>query len=88
MSNERENDRYLDVTLRVKRRGSLIVRLKAIESKEDILSYLSSYTSLIFLAQYLVPLVEYRLVIDLSGRLSCPNNSDAPTVSSSRLGIV
>ena len=71
---QEERDRYVDLTLRVKYRGWLIVRLKAIKSKENLLSYLSSYTSPIFLAHYLVPLVEYRLVIDLSGRLSCPNN--------------
>ena len=78
---QEESDRCVDITLWVKRKGWLIVRLKAIESKEDLFSYLSSYTSLIFLAQYLVLLVKYRFVIDLSGRLSyrnnfqCPNNS-------------
>ena len=75
---QEESDRCVDITLRVKRRGWLIVRLKAIKSKEDLLSYLSSYISLIFLAQYLVPLVESWLVIDLLGRLSCPNNFWCP----------
>ena len=83
MSNGGENDRCSDVTLRVKCRGSLIIRLKAIKYKEDILSYLSSYIIFIFLAQYLVFLVEYRLVIDLWGRMSCSSNSDVPTISSS-----
>ena len=36
-------DRYSGITLRVKRRGQLIVRLKAIESREDTFCYLSSY---------------------------------------------
>ena len=43
MSNRRENDRYLDVTFRVKRRGSLIIRLKTIKSRENIFCYLSFY---------------------------------------------
>ena len=81
MSNGGENDKCSDITFRVKRRGSLIVRLKAIKYKKDILSYLSSYTIFIFFAQYFVPLVKYQLVIDLSGRMSCLNNSDVPTIS-------
>ena len=36
-------DKYLGVTLRVKCRGQLIVRLKAIESREDPFCYLFSY---------------------------------------------
>ena len=71
--------------LRAKRRYKLIVRLKAIKYKEDILCYLSSYTSPIFIAQYLVSLVVYLLstrhrFVEPS---SCPNNSDVPTVQMS-----
>ena len=40
MNNE---DRCSGITLRVKRKGQLIVRLKAIKSREDTFCYLSSY---------------------------------------------
>ena len=46
MNNE---DRYSDITLRVKCRGQLIVRLKAIKSREDTFCYLSSYLHRSFL---------------------------------------
>ena len=46
MNNE---DKCLGKTLRVKRRGQLIVRLKAIESREDTFRYLSSYLHRSFL---------------------------------------
>ena len=46
MNNE---DRCSGITLWVKRRGQLIVRLKAIESREDTFRYLSSYLHRSFL---------------------------------------
>ena len=42
-------DRCSSITLRVKRRGQLIVRLKAIKSREDTFRYLSSYLHRSFL---------------------------------------
>ena len=84
MSNGKENNRWSDVTLWVKHRGSLIIKLKAIKYKEDILSYLSSYTSLIFFAQYLVTLVKYQLVMDMSRWMDYSNNFDTPTISLGR----
>ena len=44
-----EKDRCSGITLRVKRRGQLIVRLKAIKSREDTFCYLSSYLHRSFL---------------------------------------
>ena len=46
MNNE---DRCSGKTLRIKRRDQLIVRLKAIESREDTFCYLSSYLHCSFL---------------------------------------
>ena len=59
ISNNKKNGKCLDIGLRVKHRSSLIVKLKAIKYKEDILSYLSSYTIFIFLAQYFLLPVKY-----------------------------
>lgn len=66
--------------LKSKHIDSLIVRLKAIEYKENILSYLSSSTSRIFLVQYFITFVEYQLVIDLLKRINYSNNFEISNI--------
>lgn len=63
-----------NITFWVKYWGFFLVRLKTIKYKKDILSYLSSYTSFIFLAQYFISFIEYWLVLDLLVQLSWPNS--------------
>ena len=47
-------DKYLGITLWVKRRGQLIIRLKAIKSRKDIFCYLSSYLYYSFLWHFVI----------------------------------
>ena len=68
MNNE---DRCSGITLRVKRRGPLIVRLKAIESREDTFRYLSSYLHRSFL-WHLVIVTFIHCIIESPSRLPRP----------------
>ena len=67
MNNREENDRCSDVILRVKRRGFLIVRLKAIEFRGDIFFYLSSYFHCSFF-DHLIIITSIHCIIESSNQ--------------------
>ena len=86
-SNGRESDRYLDETLQVNRRGSSIVRLKALESREDIFCYLFFYLHRSFLF-HLVIVTSNHCIIKSSSRCGDLWLLREPLLVSSRHRIV
>ena len=62
-------DRCLGIILQVKHRSQLIVRLKAIESKEDTFNYLSSYLHCSFLWHFVIIHPLYHQVVKPMRRL-------------------
>ena len=55
-------DRYSNITFQIKRRGQLIVRLKAIESRKDIFCYLSFYLHCSFFWQLVIVTFIYCII--------------------------
>ena len=73
-----KGDRCSGVTLQVKSKGKLIVRLKAIESKEDTFCYLSFYLHRNFLWHFVIiyeivkPMQRPLVVLSIAIKLSRP----------------